>query len=143
MTVNLYRFKSTNEGTFGVMAYNGAWWYSLELPWRDNQHNISSIPLGEYMVSLRYSPHFHRELYHLHNVKDRSYILIHPANLGGDVTKGWQTQLNGCITIGKRIGKIRNKFGKMQEAVLNSGIAIKDFYDIIGVQGFKLIIEEI
>ena len=143
LVANLYRFKSTDEGTFGVMAHDGAWWHSLELPYKDNKPNISSIPLGEYIVSLRYSPHFHKELYHLHNVEDRSYILIHPANLAGDVFKGWQSQLQGCITLGKRIGKIKNKFGKMQKAVINSGIAIKEFYAIIGVREFKLIIEEI
>lgn len=143
LIVNLYRFKSTDEGTFGFMTYNGAWWYSLELPWRDNKPNISCIPVGEYFVSLRYSPHFHRELYHLHNVKDRSYILIHPANLAGDVSKGWQSQLQGCITIGKRVGKIRNKFGKMQRAIISSGIAINEFYSIMQNRDFNLIIEEI
>lgn len=143
MTVNLYRFKSTTQGTFGVMIYNDAWWYSLELPNRDNKPNFSCIPVGEYFVSLRYSPHFHRKLYHLHDVKDRSYILIHPANLAGDVTKGWQSQLSGCIALGKRVGRIRNKFGKMQEAILNSGLAINEFYGIMGVQSFNLTIEEI
>jgi len=139
----LYRFKSTDEGTFGVIASNGYWWYTLELPYRDNKPNISCIPIGSYNVGMRYSPHFKRNVYHVKNVPNRNYILIHPANFAGDISKGWQTHLQGCITLGKKIGKALNKFGKKQECVLNSRIAIMELEEYLEEQPFKLIIEEL
>jgi len=142
-TVNLYRFKSSDEGTLGVIASNGYWWYTLELPYRDNKPNISCIPTGSYNVDMRYSPHFKRDVYHIENVPNRSYILIHPANFAGDTSKGWQTHLQGCITLGKKIGKSKNKYGIMQRCVFNSNLAIMELKEYLDDQPFKLIIEEL
>jgi len=65
---------------------------TIELPWKDNQRRISCIPLGEYEVVKRSSAKF-GEHFHLTNVPDRDWILIHPAN--------YSRQLLGCIAPGK------------------------------------------
>ena len=53
--------------------------YSIELPWKNNQAGVSSIPEGQYEMSTRWSLKFGRHLQIL-NVPVRDYILIHPAN---------------------------------------------------------------
>jgi len=65
--------------------------YTLELPWKDNQHNISCIPTGTYTVVKRTSPK-HGVHFHITNVPNRSYILIHVANYVSD--------LRGCVAPG-------------------------------------------
>lgn len=63
--------------------------YTIELPWLNNQHQVSCIPEGKYELQKRYSPKFGWHL-QLMNVKDRDLILVHPAN---DAEK----ELKGCI----------------------------------------------
>ena len=63
--------------------------YTIELPWLNNQPQRSCIPEGTYVLQKRWSP---RLKWHLQvkDVKDRSFILIHPANNA-------QKELKGCI----------------------------------------------
>lgn len=72
---------------------------SLELPWKDNRRSVSCIPPGEYIVKKRYSPKFGNH-FHLTNVKDRSYILIHKGN--------YHTDIRGCILVGNDLADINN-----------------------------------
>lgn len=85
---------------------------TLELPWKDNQRNISCIPEGTYMCvprsSVKHGAHFH-----LVNVPQRSLILIHVAN--------YISQLQGCIAPGMQHSDI-NKDGIMD--VASSGAAM-------------------
>jgi hypothetical protein len=67
-------------------------WFSLELPWKNNEKYISCIPLGEYVAYKHYSPKFGDTLW-IQDVPNRSEILIHPANFHSD--------LLGCVGIGK------------------------------------------
>jgi len=142
-TVYLYRLESTDEGTFGVMVVDGHWWYSLELPDRDNQPNVSRIPAGEYNVERRWSGHFRKETYWVRGVPERSYILIHGANFAGDEELGWQSHLQGCITLGKRIGSFPNKYGKVQKAVLSSRQAITAFEKYLDKEPFRLVVSNV
>ena len=139
----LYRLESSDEGTFGILLLNGVYWHSLELPDRDNKPNISRIPKGEYEVSLRYSPQFKRKLYQVKNVKDRTYILFHGANFAGDTKKGFQTHLQGCITLGKKVGRARNRFGVKQNCVFSSRKAIRELMTLLDNKTFKLEIKDI
>lgn len=139
----LYREPSSNEGTFGYIVYNGEWWYSLELPDRNNSTNISRIPAGEYICKKRYSPRFKRYTYHLQDVVGRTWILIHSANFAGDTEKGYQSHLNGCIAFGKGRGKIKNKFGEYQRAILNSRTAVREFMELIDDEEFKITIKDL
>ena len=63
--------------------------HTIELPWRQNQRNVSCIPEGRYMLSLRWTSRWgwHFQIPH---VPERDGILIHPAN---DALK----ELRGCI----------------------------------------------
>lgn len=142
-TAYLFRGQPSDEGTFGIMAFKELRWYSLELPDRNNQKNISSIQQGEYTCKIRYSPHFRTITFHLRDVEGRTFILIHSANFAGDVEKGWQSHLNGCIALGKGRGKIKNKFGKFQRAILTSRTAVREFMEALENEEFKLIIGEL
>lgn len=64
---------------------------TLELPDRGNQRNISRFPGGCYVVKKRYSSK-HKYHYHIQDVLDRSYILIHTGN--------YVRQVEGCIMVG-------------------------------------------
>lgn len=102
--------------------------YSLELPWKENKHNISCIPEGIYSVEPNNTtahPHTYRVL----NVPDRSGILIHIANYISD--------LRGCIGLGMSLNDI-DKDGKLD--ISSSTKAVKKLYDLIGEENFKLII---
>lgn len=70
---------------------------TLELPWKDNQRNISCIPEGEYLVRMvRFSKSFPYPHYEVLNVPDRSGIKIHRVNFVKD--------LRGCI--GPGLGRV-------------------------------------
>ena len=78
------------EGTNGVLSLNGKEiCKTIELPWRNNKARVSCIPEGKYKIRKRFSAKFKWHL-ELINVKNRKYILFHPAN---NALK----ELNGCI----------------------------------------------
>ena len=78
------------EGTNGVLNLNGKEiCKTIELPWRNNKARVSCIPEGKYKIRKRFSAKFKWHL-ELINVKNRKYILLHPAN---NALK----ELNGCI----------------------------------------------
>lgn len=62
---------------------------TIELPWLQNQRNVSCIPEGRYELRKRFIKKFGLHLLVV-GVPDRSWILIHPANDA-------KTQLKGCI----------------------------------------------
>jgi len=140
--VTMYRFGSTDEGTFGLMTVDGKFWHSLELPDRENKPNISCVPIGKYTVKQRYSPSFRKNLYEVKSVRGRSYILIHGANFAGDEKKGFQTHLQGCITLGKQIGRANNKYKNKQRCVFSSRVAINEFEAHLNREPFELEIKE-
>ena len=72
---------------------------TLELPWLDNQRNISCIRAGKYKVEKRISPKF-GWTFHIKNVRERSHILIHSGN--------YYTQIRGCILVGKKFTDIND-----------------------------------
>jgi hypothetical protein len=140
-TARLLRGPSTDQGTFGVLAYGAGRVHTLELPWRDNRRQRSCIPPGHYRCSLVRSPRFGR-VYQVHDVPDRSHVLIHAANLAGDVDLGWTTQLHGCIAPCLRVGVMRNNAGAMQAAGLVSRTALASLMGWAGGAPFDLVIEE-
>jgi len=78
------------EGTNSALFYRGLFkGFAIELPWRDNQRNVSCIPEGTYPLKVRFSKKFGPHLL-VQDVPDRNLILIHPAN---DARK----ELLGCI----------------------------------------------
>lgn len=64
---------------------------TLELPWKDNESQVSCIPPGLYEVKRRKSEKF-GDHFHIQDVPNREWILIHAAN--------YYSQLRGCIAVG-------------------------------------------
>lgn len=87
---------------------------TLELPWRENQTSVSCIPEGDYIVQKRFSQKF-KHHFHVTNVRDRSYILIHKGN--------YYTDIRGCILVGLGLADI-NADGLID--VTRSGDALAD-----------------
>lgn len=129
----LERNQSTVEGTTGTMHCVGdpsVYFFTMELPWRENKRALSCIPEGVYIAKPYASPS-KGSVYLLKNVPNRSFIEIHSANFGGDrseSSKGkYQSQLLGCIALGEKIDRLSNMYQKKQLAVLNSRAAQKRF----------------
>jgi hypothetical protein len=78
------------DGTNGTLVYEGKiLCHTIELPWKQNETKVSCIPEGEYFISKRFSKKFQWHLEVL-DVKNRSFILFHPANNA-------LQELKGCI----------------------------------------------
>lgn len=133
----LHRGASTEQGTFGVLRFGGEQVHTLELPWRDNRRQRSCVPVGAYECRLVRSPRF-GNVYKLLAVPGRSHVLIHPANLAGDVEMGWTSELEGCIAPCMRVGAMRNKAGVMQAAGLVSRPAVRALMTWADGQPFEL-----
>jgi hypothetical protein len=135
--VGLRRLAHGEQGTKGVMILpEGVFCNTLELPWRDNRPNISCIPCGEYDVQVRQSPRFGR-VYHVQHVPGRSWILAHSGSLAGDVAKGYISDVEGCILLGKYFGKLAG-----QLAVLVSRPTVRQFMERLEAQPFRLLVDD-
>jgi hypothetical protein len=132
MDIRLYRYAHSDQGTFGVICFNGMHLFTGELPWRNNEPNYSCIPAGEYDVQVRDSPRFGR-CYWVHPVSGRSYILFHSGNFCGDSRLGFRTNVQGCILLGHRRGAL---YG--QRAVLASRTARTTFETELDFEPFRL-----
>ena len=123
----LRRDRSGDQGTVGLLVADGlAPIQVMEPPWRDNARNRSCIPPGAYDVLPHVSPRFGRCLL-VTGVPDRSHILFHAGNLGGDVDKGFRSHTAGCLLPGLRRGWM--KAGeRRQDAVLGSRTATRHLF---------------
>ena len=101
----------TKESTIGELFLNGERMCdTLELPWKDNQRNISCIPEGVYKVRLRLARESAtRDYLHLlvQDVPNRDWILFHRGNPAKDT--------RGCILLG---------LGTQHNVVQNSRLAM-------------------
>ena len=78
------------EGTHGALFYKETFFcFIIELPFLDNIKFKSCIPEGTYTLKPRYSKKFKNHLL-VSGVKNRSLILLHPANNA-------QKELKGCL----------------------------------------------
>lgn len=140
--VNIIRESTDEQGTFGRIHIMDIGWsaYTLEPPWRNNEPNKSCIPTGAYECVWRKSPKY-GWCYHVQNVPNRSHILSHPGNLGGDQEAGYVTHTLGCILQGLRIGSLTVN-GRVQKAVLVSRAAIREFNEHMRTETFQLNVVE-
>lgn len=92
--------------------------FTLEEPWKDNQHKVSCIPEGIYACKPHEGTKWHR-VWEITGVPDRSAILIHSGNTTDDI--------EGCIIVGRQIGELNNK-----TAVLQSADALNELRRLIG-----------
>jgi hypothetical protein len=123
--IELNRFCYHPEGTLGVIDFDGEKFYTIERPWLDNAPNVSCIPEGSYEAGWRDSPRF-GETWHIKDVPDRTYILIHVANFSKDV--------QGCIGLGTGLMGDR-------VAVSNSRKAVARFEEITRDVDWRLVIK--
>ena len=100
---------------------------TLELEVDKNQVRDDAIPNGEYQVVPRWSEKY-KNHFHITNVPNRSYILIHAAN--------YSRQLLGCIAVGREHIDID---GDGLKDVTSSKATMQDLNELIKVP-FKLVI---
>jgi len=131
-----FRFDTGIYGTFSEFYIPGKGWSSFvaEPPWKDNRRDVSCIPAGEYIVRPRKSPKYGWS-YHITDVPNRSYVLLHSGNLAGDIEKGMMTHTKACHLHGQKMGWISG-----QKAVLNSRATINALQRLLDLQPFKLLI---
>ena len=148
----LRRGQSTDQGTPGAL-YDGdrRICCTLELPWRDNDPAsdgddiVSSIPAGTYEVAYlaRSASGKYTDVYQVLKVRGRSGILIHAANYAGDTSKGYVSDLLGCIAPCRSIGKLTPAGRKKQQtAGIGSRAAMNDLHAVTGRLGFTLEIRD-
>lgn len=130
--VPLLREPSTDQGTFGKIVLPDRFYYSLELPDRNNQPERSCILTGRYLCTPFRSKTFGL-IYAVNNVPGRDLVRIHNANYGGDIEKGYRSHLLGCIAIGKSRGWLDG-----QKAVLISKTALREFMECMQYKPFYL-----
>jgi hypothetical protein len=138
-TIDAYltRHHRSDQGTEGILSVPSLFFscFTLELPWRDNLRNISCIPPGSYRLAWRVSKK--KSAYHIQNVPNRSYILIHSGNFAGDVTKGFKTHAQGCVLLGQRMGDLGG-----QRAVLASRNTVRRFNALLMGKKARVIISD-
>ncbi len=98
---------------------------TLELPWKNNQPNISCIPAGLYPYKKRWSEKNGRIVIELLNVPGRTDIEIHIAN--------YFHELLGCIAVGVGRADID---GNGQMDVTNSKVAFENLMALVPDKGF-------
>lgn len=86
---------SYEDATIGRLWCEGFQCFTLELPWLDNQTNISCIPEGVYEYEKRISPSKGYEVIELKGVEGRTYIQIHAGN--------YTRQIRGCTLVGNSL----------------------------------------
>ncbi len=134
MRLEIIRFSEDNKQTLSKFVafdeYNCELMqgYILELPDNDNKSNISRINEGEYECVKRHSEKYGNH-FHVLNVFDRSYILIHHGNYHSDT--------RGCLLPGDRLVDID---GDGLKDVVNSRRTMRKLYDTMDEQ-FKIIIK--
>jgi hypothetical protein len=100
---------------------------TLELPWMNNQHQISCILPGIYDLELFNSIKFGKCL-HVVNVQGRDGILIHKGNYNRDT--------HGCILVGSKFSDI-DKDGYLD--ITESGKTLDKIMSLIEGEGVLII----
>jgi hypothetical protein len=87
------------DATLGLFLLDGhlTGWWSLELPWKQNQPNISCIPAGIYYAGKHMSLSMGR-VFWIKDVPGREYIYIHKLNTIDDSL--------GCVGPGLKLGEL-------------------------------------
>lgn len=128
----LIRNVSTPEGTSGLWWREGFELSTIELPWKQNEPDMSCIPDDDYICVPFDSP-MHGKVFRLERVVARTNIEIHIMNWAGDSSRGYRTDSEGCIGVGTRIGRLAG-----QLAVLSSAVAMEMLRKDCGNKPFKL-----
>ena len=99
---------------------------TLERPWKNNQPNVSCIPVGKYHCTPITTDHLGKH-YRVECVPNRLLIAIHSAN--------FFLQLEGCIALGSALEDIN---GDGEPDTTGSRAALDKFIEIMDFQPFEL-----
>ncbi len=125
----------TDKETFGDLTatHNGLSFSckTLELPWLNNQHNISCIPKGTYTCTFTRSLKYPLGTYEVQKVPNRSGIRIHVGNYA----TGSHTDIQGCILLGNNFADINIDGYK---DIVNSKITFNLFNTFFNKEPFTL-----
>lgn len=147
MLTTIIRLVSGVQGAFGkIRVVNPRDFHhslfeavSLEKPWLYNLPCKSCIPAGIYTVYMEWSYSWKKRLYTVQDVKNRTYIRMHPANFAGDEEKGNFSELLGCITLGARMNFFAPRGHTLKQwGVINSNFTLNRFVDALKGKPFSL-----
>lgn len=114
--LDVVRFAYTPFGTFSSMAVGPLKLFTCEDPWKNNERDVSCIPIGEYAMRWYQSDKFGRVPLLL-GVPERDDILIHVGNTIADT--------RGCILPGLEFGPVTDRLGVWQSS--NAMDALRDY----------------
>ncbi len=108
--------------------------YTIELPWINNQHDISCIPAGSYTL-IPHNTKTKPNCWELQNVTNRSDVLIHSGNFASIVKLQGSNHTSdtlGCILIGFGIEENVPMVTRSKEAMdyLRTTIGIKTTWQL-------------
>ncbi len=112
----LIRNVSTPEGTSGVWWREGFKLYTIELPWKNNEPDMSCIPDGGY-ICVPYKSPLHGGVFLLEDVRGRVSVEVHVLNWAGDSSLGYMTDSKGCIGVGTSLSRIAGQLAVASSAV--------------------------
>ena len=147
----IIRIKNAGEeGLFGTgMGFPGDFTcHTGELAWVDANHDgkrdtsVSSIRPWKGIAKRVLSPKRGTLVYQLVDAPDASAVQIHSGNFCGLKSKGWDTDIEGCILLGSDQTKIKNSKGVMQEAVTGSKAAVLLFEQWAAGEDIEVTISE-
>jgi len=134
----IQRDESTQRQTMGNLYIKGKeggllYFSTLELPWKNNERNVSRIPAGEYMAKEYFSPKLKQRVLLILEVPNREWIEIHPATR--------HENLQGCIGVGRNL---QNVIGDEElDLVDKDGIMEEIFQNLDQKENYKIkIIDE-
>ena len=84
-----------DDCTLGILTYGDFKCFTLELPWKGNELNVSCIPRTLGYKGEKHKSPANGDVIAITNVFNRTYIQIHSAN--------FLRQLKGCIAVGDSI----------------------------------------
>jgi hypothetical protein len=112
--LRLVRVSEHDGATLGVLCIDDVpEFVTLEDAWRDNERQVSCIPVGRYVIKPKISPKF-GSTWEVTDVPERSHILFHAGNTHKDT--------HGCILLGLQFGRLGN-----ESAILASRSAFLQF----------------
>lgn len=129
--LTLTRISDTGQATFGILTdeEHKQLCVTAERPWLGNQHDVSCVPAGVYLVHRRYSPKHKGDVFELDDVPHRSNIEIHVGNVP-------RLDSQGCILVGNGFALVNGENG-----IKESRQAFARFMDALrGVDRFTLTI---
>jgi hypothetical protein len=117
--LTLKRLEEKHGVTLGQIFYNDSFvCHTFELPWKDNEREVSCIPPGTYRIKLVYSSRLKRNVFTLMDVPGRTAIHIHPANRASEI-KGCIAPFLNAETHNGFFGRHSGEATRALESVIN------------------------